>query len=104
MDQAEREIFHSEELVTIIGQSVLESSLGSPSKIAQEKLAFNKFVLSHRKMTVAELYFSMFKKFAHFHDYDEEGIGKSERQFDGVLNPIPEVNYEEVYQKYFLSG
>jgi hypothetical protein len=36
-------------------------------------------------MTVSELYFNAFKKFAHFHDYDENGItSKCEKEYDGV--------------------
>lgn len=96
LDEIQKQKYHSPTSIRTIG--ILEQEL--KGKI--ENPGFNQIIFIEPEQTIEELYFYIFKKYAHFHCYDEKGFKQTvdDREHD---EPLPEVDYEYYFKNFFLK-
>ena len=94
MEKEEQELYMKPDTITVITMSRQELDGRTVSPV------YNKFSFCKNETSIQELYFDLFKKYAHFHNYGEEGITNFENYEKD--EPLSEVDYQVIFKKYFL--
>lgn len=96
MDKEEMANFKNPERITVMTLTRVQK------KREFDHPSFTKFAFVDENTSFKELYFRLFKKHAHFHDFD--GTGLSEYDSRDKDEPLPEVDYKDLFERYFLNG